>query len=239
MIPAEFVARAAARGIDLKAVAGAASNLDGIAGERRLSRDERDGRRKNVVSMDILLTARGKETRTYRRPMYTHAEVGQSAYLCPRMPWLAACYSFAGNTSEYVELHRGLTHQAIKFADREKWPLQIRKTKKPKMAEGELAFYIEELGQLVLVADAHCSHFLQFPCLYAIFMDVSDDTWSQSIAAKYATLRGVYDRWLGVAQGYIARRLRDDIDAESDGENAFDPTNPAAYHAEILAAVAR
>lgn len=225
----ELFAKATARGIDLKAVAGAASNLDGIAGPRKLTRAERRQRWEDHLGMDVLATASGSESRIYRRPVYTHAEVGQSGCGCPRMPWLAASYSFAGDSTDYMELHRGLTHEAIKFAGRETWPWRIRKL------GGGKSFYLEELSQLVLDVEGYKAVFLKAPTMYAVCMDVSEDLWNSALMPKYMMLYGKYERWLGIAQGQLARWLRSEEESDREdfheGEFVFDSTNPAPYRA--------
>ena len=223
MRPVELVARAAAHGIDLKAVAGNASNIDGDAAPRRLSRAERRQREEDHLSPYVMLTARGTDTRVYRRPAYTHAEVGQAGCGCPRMPWLAACYSFAGDTSGYTELHRGLTVEAIKFAEREEWPWRVRKI------NGAKSFYLEQLSELVLDVAGNARIFLEAPRMFAICMDVTDDVWSATLAQKYATLSGKFERWLGVAQGQIARWITAEESGEAPDASVYDASNPAPF----------
>lgn len=200
MKAAELVALASAHGIDLAHVAGNASELHKAAAQRRPNKDERRGR------IPVLQTARGPESRSYRRPAWSVAEIGQAAQGVPRMPWLAACHSFAGDSSGYVELHRGLMLQGLNVATDENWPMAVRKR------DGSRGYYHAELAALVLDVEMHGRLFLEAPALHAICIGVTDDLWEHVVIHWYASLKGEYERWLGTARGMIQKWIMDDGD---------------------------
>ncbi|MHB8815017.1 MAG: hypothetical protein ACYDAE_17335 [Steroidobacteraceae bacterium] len=141
MKPADLVTLFTAKGVDFEHVAGSESNTHGIARRRRMGKEER----KHARGRPIIETAEGVGSRVMRARAWSHAEVGIAAgglelrapgkpaknangeyrIRCPRMPWLAACYSWAGDRDGYKELHRGLTLLAIDLAKNGKWPWQI------------------------------------------------------------------------------------------------------------------
>lgn len=187
----ELVSLAAAHGIDLKEVAGNASDTKGVARVRaRTPEERRSGRH-------IEPTARGAGSRVHRKRMWTAAELGQAAQGVPRMPWLAACYSLAGDSSGYPELHRGLMAQAIRIATRENWPMRVR------CKDGSMQYYIAELAQLVLDVEAHKHLFVAAPALYAICMHMEEEIYATTMAHRYVSLRVQYERWLGTALSMI------------------------------------
>jgi hypothetical protein len=200
----ELVSLAAAHGIDLGHVAGNASDLQGPARPRR--RNDRELR----CGIPVHLTVRGTGSRVYRRPAWTSAELAQAAIAVPRMPWLAACYSFAGDASGYKELHRGLMHQALQISEAEDWPWRVRGR------DGAWRFYTAELAQLVLDGEAHQHLFVAAPCLYALCMGVDEGVWAATLAQRYGSLQGKYERWLDVARGMIQRWLRPEAEVERE-----------------------
>ena len=197
MKPDVLVTLAAARGIDIAHTVASETNTRGIAGRRaRMPEEIRQG-------LEVMETAEGKETRTSKPKEWTHAELGFVMGLCPRMPFLAGCYSWMGDRTFYGELHRGLTLKALHMAAREEWPLQVV------TVSGRKDYYLEQLSDLVLTADACPSAFTQTPALFAVFMDVNEHIWSKSLFGFYLSLQQQYERWLHVAYGWGVRRLRD------------------------------
>ncbi len=126
------------------------------------------------------------------------------------MPWLAACYSFAGDASGYRELHGGLVYEALLISEREEWPWRVR------AKDGAWRFYLAEMAQLVLDAEAHRHLFVAAPALYAICMGVDEGTWGTTLASRYGSLQGKYERWLDVARGMIRRWLRPEAEVERE-----------------------
>lgn len=208
MDAASLIQLAKARGIDLKEVAGAASNLYGAAEKRRLSRAEIKYRNEVKLNLDIQETVRGRHTRTYRRPTWSIAELGQAARGLGQIPWAAALYSYAGAQEERWILWSALALEAQKVAHRENWPARI-------VAEdGSRRFYREELADLVLTEETHKHWFLAAPTLYAIFMDVTPAVWDQTLNSPFRSLKASYDRWLDTARSAIGRMIRDAAHAQ-------------------------
>ena len=214
MKAAELIALAAAHGIDLSHVGGNADRTDGAASLRRRSREElRDG-------IEVIPTARGHGTRTYRRPAWSLAELGQAAQGLGELPWFAARYSFAGDRSCYWTLWYALAFEAHALAHREGWQPRVMgcAARDPRTgrliagARGEPRFYLLDLAQLVLDEDGNRSLFAGAQAiagLHALYLRVEEPTWSKILEPRYRSLQAVYERWLGTARGMIQRRLNE------------------------------
>jgi hypothetical protein len=219
MRAAELLALCSAAGVDLTHAGGIASNLDGEAAERKRTREElRDG-------VDVVATAKGTGSRTYRRPYWSLAELGMAAggIELGELPWYAARYSFAGDQSCYWSLWWGLLYQAQRMARREGWqprvigrsPRDARTGKLIPGAVGEPQFYLLDLAQLVLDEDAHRWLFVgpkSIPRLHALYLRVEDPTWECILEPRYRSLQACYERWLNIARATIQRRLMQDPD---------------------------
>ena len=187
----------------MKEVAGAASNVDGIAQKRRLTRGEIKYRNEVKLSLEIQETVRGRHTRTYRRPTWSIAELGQAARGLGEIPWAAVLYSHAGAQEEYWVLWSALALEAQRVARRENWPARIIGE------DGSRQFYREELAELVLFEHAHKHWFLAAPQLHAIWMKVSPPVWDQTLNSPFRSLKASYDRWLGTGISAIGRMIRE------------------------------
>ncbi len=194
----ELVTLAAAHGIDISHTVACETNLRGAAARRRRTDEERR------IGAPVRDTVTGAQTRVHRPRTWTHAETGLGAAGCPRMPWLAACYSWAGDRTGYKELHRGLTLQAIKEAQRHDWPWRIT------LLDGTKDYYLERLTELVLDEEGCKPAFTSAPGLYAIYLGVSPVTWSKPLWGYYLTLQQCYQRWLDIVRGTIGRKLAQD-----------------------------
>lgn len=126
------------------------------------------------------------------------------------MPWLAACFSFAGDRSGVKELHRGLMYEALKLAEHNDWPLCVRGR------DGGVRYYIAEVAALVLDVEAHKHYFVAAPALYAIYVGVEESVWNSTLASRYSELNQKYERWLAVSRSMIQRWLRSDDEVEVD-----------------------
>ena len=191
----DLIALAAGHGIDLRAVAGAASNLDGVARLRRLTPDELEAGLRAVPE-----TATGAETRVSRPPKWSHAELGIALAGLPRMPTLAALHSFARDDANYGELFRGLLVTAMHLCRDDAWPMRVGRNDVPYS-------YVTALTGLVLDADRHARFFVAAPGLYAAYMGVTDETWRVRLAPRYDQVRHRYEGWLDSARAHINRKL--------------------------------
>ncbi len=218
MMVSDLLILAAARGVDLSSIGGNASNTDGVARKRVMTPKERKAARENHLSCEVTDTVKGASSRVYRRPQWSLAEVGMGAQGVPELPWLAACYSWAGDQSCYWTLWWGLSYQAQKLAQQCKWQPRVMgqlprdpKTRKPIAgAKGEPRFYLSDLAQMVLDEDANRDLFLRIPSLYATYLHVEDETWERVLAPRYQMLQGQYEGWLVKARTMIQRKLMDE-----------------------------
>ena len=196
MNAAQLIGLASARGIDLKHIAGVASETGGIARQRARTAVEKK------FGVDVPETASGRETRGYRPPAWGVGELGMAAQGLGAIPWAAALYSFAGDRNGYWLLWHALANEAHRLGRREYWP------PRGLHADGERRFYRELLAELVLVADSNRHLFVAAPQLYAIAMGVSVETWDEHLRGPFRSLQGSYDRWLALARGAIGRWIR-------------------------------
>ena len=206
MRAAELITIAGTRGIDLKYIAGNASDTRGIARTRDRTREE------IYLGIDVEPTAVGKDSRVMRSAQWTSAEAGMAARAVPRMPWLAARYSWGRDTSNYRELHAGLTLAAFDLKERENWPWRASKL------NGQPNFYLEELGQLVLGVELFKAEFLKYPVLYAACLGVPEEVWATHLTKCFTSLHGKYERWLGIVQSMMGQWLREDKSREAASE---------------------
>jgi hypothetical protein len=213
MDAASLLQLAKARGIDFQEVAGTASNLDGIAQKRHLTRAEIKHRNEIKISLNIQETVRGRQSRTYRHPAWSIAELGQAARGLGLIPWTAALYSFAGAQDGYWLLWSALASEANHIARREHWPARV-------VTEGgDLRFYRESLAMLVLDEDAHKHLFMAAPRLYSVYMDVTEIVWDQSLTTPFRSLKTAYERWLATARSSIGRWIREPTHSEIVDKN--------------------
>ena len=145
--------------------------------------------------------ANGKATRSSARPEWTVAEMGQAAAGVPAIPFMAACYSFAGERGNYWRLHAALFREAQILRERNNWPVEVtdfHSIQRP---------YLAHLAKLVLDEDASPQLFRTAPQLYAIYLGISEKVWEKSIAQRYGALQLVWLDWLGHAASIMQPRL--------------------------------
>ena len=201
MDAASLIKLAAARGIDLNHVAGVASRLDGKAAERRLSAAELKFRKENKLGLDVYETVKGRETRTYRRPNWSGAELGQAAKGQGLIPWNAALDSIAGFRDNYWLLWNALSGEAYRLSRREFWVPRVA------TEDGGMQFYRESLAQLILEEEANKPYFTAAPILYPAFMKVTLPVWERQLFGYFVSLKTQYDGWLGSARSWISKRI--------------------------------
>jgi len=145
--------------------------------------------------------ANGKATRPSVRPEWTVAELGQAAAGVPELPFMAACYSFAGERGNLWKLHSALFREAQALRERNNWPVEVtdfHSIQRP---------YLAHLAKLVLDEDASPQVFRTAPQLYAIYLGVSEKVWVKSVAERYGALQLVWLDWLGHAASIMQPRL--------------------------------
>jgi hypothetical protein len=198
---------ATAKGVDLSHVGGTASDTQGDAAPRRLSRDEREYREKNHLGMEVLETVKGNGTRVYRRPAYQHTDLGHAAAGVGEVQWAASRFHIAGEERYYWRpLWWSLDFHVRKMARREGWAPRVRGV------DGEPRHYLSELAQLVLDADAPTNrqYFAAAPGLYAIVMQVEQVTWDKILCDRYRSLLQIYESWISTARSQVQRNLTGD-----------------------------
>jgi hypothetical protein len=198
----DLIVLAAAHGIDLKHIAGASAPTSGPSVRRR-SRT----REEIAANIPVRETVRGTSTRTMRRAAWSLAELGQAAQGVPRIPWLAACFAFAGDDRVFWELHRALRYEAEWLQRHHEWSAQVIG------ADGAPRFYIEALAQLVLDEERHAHLFAAAPAtekrpsLYAIYLHIEEPLWKRRIFERFDLLKLRYLGWLDTASAMIQRKL--------------------------------
>lgn len=133
------------------------------------------------------------------------SELGFAAAGVATIPFLAACFAFAGDRSNYWTLHGALYREALALAARHHWPTEafdLHEISAP---------YFHRMAKLVLDADATPSAFV-IPGVFALYMNVSENTWEGAIEPRYAVLCDVWHDWLHEAAARIQSRLREDGD---------------------------
>ena len=207
MKAADLVVLASAHGIDISHTVASETNTRGAARPRRRTELER------AAGLPVRETVEGKASRVVRPRFWTHAEAGMAGGDVPRLPWLALLYSFAGDRTSYAELHRGLTLKAIRMAEEQHWPWQVR------LASGRRDYYLERLAELVLDYDAYRRAFEHDPALFSVYMGVTESTWGNPMCRYFLELQGQYGRWLDVGQGIMSHWLREDLPDVEDRRN--------------------
>lgn len=191
----QLFAKASARSIDLKQLAGESANLYGAGSPRRRNLMER------LAGLPVKETVEGKQSRVARPAYYSHAELGQALAGLTGPPYLAACYSFLLDEQVRTGLHWALVETAAKMARSDAWSVQVPGS------SGAQHHYCDELCDLVLTEDWLKPLFVRVPHLYAIALDVSEEVWHARLMSRYVRLRARYDGWLGTARRYVDRAL--------------------------------
>jgi hypothetical protein len=146
--------------------------------------------------------ANGRASRSFQRRSWTLAEFGQVAAGVREVPYLAASYSFAGDTSGYWKLWSALESAAQELRVRHSWPIQVKSPTGPR-------FYLEQLAQLVLDEDAHGYLFANVPALYWIYTGVDKRTWERGVAERFGALQLRFQGWIGEAMHVMQPRLEE------------------------------
>lgn len=194
----ELICLATARGVNLSRVGGAASEMHGVARERERTPEERK------LGKAVDLTARGRDSRSYRRADWSLAELGQAAGgRVGGAAWLAVRYSIAGDSSCAAELWSRLASEATSIGRRDHWAPKVLGL------DGKMKFFREELAQLVLDDDAHRQYFVAAPALYPAYMEVGERTWNRDLEDYFVTLKDKLTSWIRMGCAAMQPALRD------------------------------
>ena len=217
----DLVALCGARGLNLQAIAESGTNAAPVSDVRRY---QRHGVQVVQLKPTAQQRAYGKETRTVIEREWTVQELGQAAAGVPRLAFLAACFSWAGERGHFLELHDGLMAYALRSRRLFKWPFQVSGV------DGQGVHYLEKLCMLVLIQDSPESFFggadlrLVKACLgvrseafFALHCGVTEAVWSKSLADRFDRLQLVWWGWHNQAARMMQSRLRDDEGADDVG----------------------
>ncbi len=191
----DLLSLAAARGVDLIQAAQAGTDARPV---RELQTKGFNG---HTVLLELSQSrARGKESPSTIRPFWSMAELGQAAAGVRRIPYLAACFAWAGDRSNFWVLHRALHREALALQHHHAWPSEVEDI------FGIGTPYLPLLGRLVLDEDAAPSVFI-VPAVYALYLRDSEATWERHLIERYMQIKDVWLEWLQRAARKIQSRL--------------------------------
>ena len=226
MNAADLITLATAHGVDLSRVVANASNTKGVAAKRKRSEYERR------QGIEVVETARGRETKSIRRSRFSHAELSMAAQGTEDIPWRALLYSDAGADAEFLTLFRSLRWRALKLADSNGWLPLVKWRTSADVKDGKCAtcsleqpqFYVESLAMLVLDEDRHRRYFTAAPGLFAAYLHTDEVVWEAILRTRFRMLRDRYDLWLNSARGRVRAWM-----LENPGQ--LEPERPVRRHA--------
>lgn len=201
----DLVALASCHGVDLLAAARVAAKPAKNTGTIT--------KFQNGVKSTILIPlpanrAKGKDSHAMVRPAWTMAELGQASHGVPEVPFMAACFAYAGDRSNYWKLQNALYDRARIMRNTRDWPFEVidhHSIKRP---------YLAHLAKLVLDFDACPAMFNACPQLYAIYMGVTERIWERDLQEHFQDLQQVWTGWLHTAARIIQPRLREEGEHE-------------------------
>jgi hypothetical protein len=209
----QLIAFLVARGVDFEHVAGSSSDTKGEARRRRLTKEERKEADKAKRPPDVSETVSGNQTRVYKRPHWSLQELALAAKGMSVAPWLAVSLSIANDRTAIPHLVRELRVEAAHVARKESWPAVVPDV------NGKPLEYFEGLIRLVLLEEEHRGRFVQAqPApVHAWLMDVTEKTWDQALAPKYAKLQQRYEGWFCAGRALVRQRIMGMPDDELSG----------------------
>lgn len=215
---------ASAHSIDLKQMAGESVNLYGAGAPRRrqlmrrlagLQGEENREVRETIENRERLSeSVKGKQSRVARPRMYSHAELGQALSGLTGGPYHAAMFSFGLDEGSFDDIYRELRAAMADMDRKEKWPIDAP------MSGRRKAHYGDELCEVVLLADWCKPFFIRAPGLYAIYLGVTEETWSGALMRPYLGTLSHYERWLARARKFVDNRIYEEIHAVIDSRAA-------------------
>lgn len=207
-------ARASARSMDLKQLAGEASKIIPMSSQRRRKFMDELFNREGAPMKE---TVQGTESRSGAIATFNStARLGHALgggdpdRRLAGAPYLAAMYSFALDEQARAPLYSALRMKTAEIAQLEQWPERIPGV------NGSPHHYQDELTALVLDVDwlkqlfylAQTNHNVN---LYAIAMDLSEEVWQTKVTHYYIRILRPYEAWLARARGHVERRLQEEF----------------------------
>lgn len=195
---------AAPAGVDLVA----AARVGAPPRKREVAVKVRRWGRQTVLLQPPQNRARGSSSNSIERPTWTLSELGQAAAGVPDIAFRAACYAWAGDTSQLWPLHRALSIEARHLRQRFRWPELTTDL------HGCKALYLENLAKLVLDEDRSPNSFRTAPGLFALYMFTTEEVWDKTLCERFEALKLSWLDWLGVAARIMQPRLRENDDTD-------------------------
>jgi hypothetical protein len=202
----ELIAFLVARGVDFEYTAGNASNLEGDASRRRMTRSERKAAVDQGSTTQVTDTVTGTQTRVYRKPVWSHQELALAAKGMALTPWLAVCFTHGRDISAREHLFHELHVESAIFARKEHWPTSVHD------AAGKVLFYHAPLIDLLLTQQLHGGRFthaqaqLLLP-VEALLLNVTETIWERYLSDKYLRLQQKYEAWLAEGRSLVRQRI--------------------------------
>lgn len=205
MKPNELVALAAPGSVDLIAAAQTQTKADMRRVDQRKRVYQRFGLKACVEFLESERPrAYGRDSASFDRPDWSHAELGMAAHAVPEVAFRAACFSFAGHHGHIHYLHDQLFKEALKLRRVMGWALKVTG------ADGKDRTYLEHLSMYVLLDDMRPSLAQAVPLVFALELGVTRDMWEGRIEERFSQLKQVYALWLSDAYRGMAPLLRED-----------------------------
>ena len=191
-----------AHGIDLRSVAGNASNTKGAARKRRRSRKERQEHPSDEEDV------KGSQRRNWRalRNFLEELGIGAAGIPADSYGWCAIVWSLNIHRGKKVRsiLHHGLLEECQKLSQRYLWDDTVR------LANGRYEYYRESLCGLLLLEEVEPAKFRGNTERYVRELGVTEEDWSKDLSYKYQALQVRYQTWHRDAMAHIQRRINGD-----------------------------
>lgn len=135
-------------------------------------------------------------------PELTPAEVAIAAAGLPRLPWIAALYSLAGDDSVRGPLKWALVEYLLGERERHGWAQRVERL------DGTRTTFCERLIDVFLVEERRPAWFQAAPQLRALALGVEPETWRRVVMQQWQAVAAEYGRWRLDAEEHVRRRLR-------------------------------
>ena len=135
-------------------------------------------------------------------PELTQQDVALAAAGLPRIEFLIALYSLAGDESVRSSVRTYLLEHLLAERERMQW------ARKVETLDGQRTPFAEALVELYLAEERRPSIFQAAPQLRAVALRVEPATWQRVVAHQWACVAGEYARRLLSAEDWVRRRIR-------------------------------
>jgi hypothetical protein len=198
-----LLSMAAAQGIDLRAMSGQKSGR--FTPRKDTKTHMHRGVKCTVLQEVVTNKAKGTGERSTLRPQWTTAEIGMAAMGVPKIEFMAALFAFAGDHSQYWDIHAALVKEAERLSAERHWPVEVIDV------YGIGRPYLKHLALLVLFQDAYPTLFEVCPEISGIYLGVKEKTWSKHMVSRYLELQSIWLGWLSNAARTMQPRLESEL----------------------------